>query len=124
MDDYEKCTGYVSLCKSFNALEREIELRFNSLEKNMASTRKDLDVRLQSMNEFRAQLDRQSNTFVARAEIDMAHHRLDEKIQGINENYRRLANKSSEQTGSAKWSDYIITAIIAGIVAALVSLIK
>jgi hypothetical protein len=87
------------------AIQKEIELRFSSLEKAIASTKRDLDIRLEAMNEFRAQLDRQAHTFVPRTEIDLANNALEKKVD-------LLVERSAEQRGSTKWVDHIITVLI------------
>ena len=111
------CQEHSGVCGKINAIKREIELRFQSLEKAIASTKNDLDIRLASMNEFRAQLDRQSRTFVPRKEIELTINKLEEKID-------LLLARSSEKLGSTKWVDHIITVLIGMAVIFTVWMIK
>ena len=99
------CMEHGRVCQMIEAIMKEIELRFLSLEKAINSTKGDLDIRLEAMNEFRAQLDRQANTFVPRAEIDLARTALEKKVD-------LLLDRSAEGKGSAQWINHIITVLI------------
>jgi len=105
------------MCGKIDALKDQIQLRFTALDRAIAATKVDLDIRLEAMNEFRAQLDRQSNTFVPRTEIDLAHSKLEQKIDV-------LLTRSSERIGSTKWIDHIITVLIGLAVILVVWMIK
>ena len=99
------CMEHGRVCQMIEAIMKEVELRFAGLEKAINSTKGDLDIRLEAMNEFRAQLDRQSATFVPRTEIDLANQRIEDKVD-------ILVSRSAEQKGSTKWVDHIITVLI------------
>ena len=88
-----------------NALRREMQLITDSLEKSINVAKGELDRRLEAMNEFRAQLTSQNNTFMSRAEIELMSARLNDKIDSIN----KIVISG---TGEKKWSDHIITVLI------------
>jgi hypothetical protein len=111
------CLEHSGICRKLDSLKEEIELRFAALEKAMAATKADLNIRLEGMNEFRAQLDKQAQTFVPRTEIKLANDRLEDKLD-------ILLTRSAEQKGSTKWIDHIITVLIGLAVIIIVWVIK
>ena len=105
MDERKFCMEHSGVCKKLESLKEQLTLRFDALDKAMAQTKSDLDVRLGGMNEFRAQLERQAITFIPRSEADLVHSRLEEKLD-------MLLNRVSEHAGSTRWIDHIVTALI------------
>ena len=105
MSNERYCSAHSGVCRKIDAIKEQVELRFTALEKAISATKYDLDIRLEAMNEFRAQLDRQANTFVPRQEIDVTLKRVEDKVDN-------LKNRSSERKGEIKWLDHIITVLI------------
>lgn len=63
--------------------EQVIELRFRALERQFAAFEKDLDRRLEGMNEVRAQMVAQKMQFVSREVYDIEHQKLRDQILGF-----------------------------------------
>ena len=89
--------------------EKMVNMRFVESEKAILEARKEMDRRLEGMNEFRSQLERQANTFIARAEWESKHEIVNTKIY---ENYKAiegLRRDMAQRVGAKQWTDYIIT---------------
>lgn len=72
-----------------------------------------MDRRLEGMNEFRKQLDKQSSTFMARSEIEILISKNSDKIRDIENSMAKLGSSST-------WADRIILILInAGMVLAV-----
>lgn len=90
------------------ALREYVDVRINSLEQAMLnglSTSKEAvekaeratELRFQSVNEFRAQLDDQQRTFMPRLEYEQAHNAL---INRVNELTARVADREARAQGA------------------------
>lgn len=99
-----------------DALCKKIDLRFDANEKAIDLARRDMERRLEGMNEFREQLTNQATTFLSRTEAQLQIEKLITRIVLLEKalNYRE---------GTHHWSDYIITAIIAGSIILLTKLL-
>lgn len=62
------------------AAERAVEAALAAAEKAVAKAEQAAEKRFEAMNEFRGQLSDQANTFLPRAEYDVQHAALDEKL--------------------------------------------
>ena len=69
----------------FAGLESQLNIKISSLEKATTVAAGLMDKRLESMNEFRAQLKDQAGTFVPRSEYDNQQHRLNEDVRILRE---------------------------------------
>lgn len=89
------------------ALREYVDVRINALEQSMStglSTSKEAvekaeratELRFQSVNEFRAQLDDQQRTFMPRLEYEQAHNAL---INRVNELTARVSDRESRSEG-------------------------
>jgi len=87
--------------KNYVSLKEHFESRVSALEKATEVATNVLDKRLDSMNEFRAQLKDQASTFVSRIEH--------EKVM---EDLRELREWKSKQEGKASQMSFVITLII------------
>ena len=67
------------------SLKKYVDTRFTALEKSTETTAFQLDKRLDSMNEFREQLNTQTATFISRPE----HEAL---VQRVNTSENKIAN--------------------------------
>lgn len=90
------------------ALREYVDVRINSLEQAMLnglSTSKEAvdkaeratELRFQSVNEFRAQLDDQQRTFMPRLEYEQAHNAL---ISRVNELTARVSDREARVQGA------------------------
>jgi len=84
-------------------------VKIKSVEKSIDVAKVELDRRLEAMNEFRAQLDKQSREFVTRTEVELRFDRIDEKI-------RNLEKTDAENQGKSLWREHLITAIIGALI--------
>ena len=69
----------------FASLESQLNIKISSLEKATTVAAGLMEKRLESMNEFRAQLKDQAGTFVPRSEYENQQHRLDEDVRILRE---------------------------------------
>ena len=69
----------------FSSLESQLNIKISSLEKATTVAAGLMEKRLESMNEFRAQLKDQAGTFVPRSEYENQQHRLDEDVRILRE---------------------------------------
>ena len=69
----------------FAGLENQLNIKISSLEKATTVAAGLMEKRLESMNEFRAQLKDQAGTFVPRNEYDNQQHRLNEDVRILRE---------------------------------------
>ena len=90
-------------------LEEHVSVRFKALDKALDLAREGVDYRLKGMNEFRAQLEKQTDTFATSAEIDM---RFRETVRRVEE----LEKRSNMASGASKWTDILLTAGISIVV--------
>lgn len=68
-----------------------VELKSIQMALNLA--RRELDRRLEGMNEFREQLRAQANTFMTIKEYDIAHKELERRIRALEENKSNLEGR-------------------------------
>lgn len=69
------------------ALEKEIELRAKAAESALEAANEANDHRLETMNNFRADLEKQARNFMTKADYDNQHKALEDKIEA----YERMA---------------------------------
>ena len=81
-----------------------VDVRLKELEKGNILTKSEMDRRLEGMNEFRRQLDKQANTFITRIEHDSVCDRI-----------KSLELSRAELSGKASQSSVITTTIIASL---------
>ena len=101
------CPHHSGIESELKALCAKMNLRFESNEKQIELAKQEMERRLEGMNEFRAQLSNQAGTFLSRTEAQLQLEKLITRIV--------LLEKSVNfREGSRHWSDYILTAVIAG----------
>jgi hypothetical protein len=98
----------------FKYLEKTITLQSLSDEKAVSVARKEMDRRLDGMNEFREQLQSQATTFIEKKYYDMEHKLLRSEIDGLREWRSRCEGQTS-------WANVI--AIAAIIISAFVGIL-
>jgi predicted sugar kinase len=69
----------------FKGLEDQLNFKISSLDKATTVAAGLMEKRLESMNEFRAQLKDQAGTFVPRLEYESQQHRVDEDVRVLRE---------------------------------------
>ena len=81
----------------------------NAQEKALNVAKTELERRLEGMNEFREQLEAQAQTFIGKSEFKLELEKLISRILLLEKsvNYRE---------GTKRWSDHMITVIIAVVV--------
>ena len=95
-----------------NEREKQVNIRFDNIDKALVLARDQLDLRLESMNEIRAQLERQANTFIS-----------DDKFESLSEKVNSIDKIVNMRQGSSKWSDHIVTVLIGIAVVIIIYLI-
>ena len=116
-DHCEVCKFHEGFREKIEAHNRELEIRYDSLNRAIEVAKSEMDRRLEAMNEFRAQLTRQASEFISRKEVEALAKELDLKIAPLKE-------KSNVTEGSDKWIAIIIQVIISIIVVVVFSKIK
>jgi hypothetical protein len=69
----------------FLAVENQLNIKIAAVERATTVAAGLMEKRLESMNEFRAQLKDQAATFVPRSEYDSVQHRIDEDVRILRE---------------------------------------
>ncbi len=98
-----------AICSKVDLIGQRIELQISMLEKATLVAKGEMERRLEGMNEFREQLTTQAFSFVSKKEVELKLEKLDIKIDG-------LVTALAERKGSSKWSEYIVTVLISGVV--------
>lgn len=107
-------------CNKFESIEKQINSRFEFMEKSVAVARVEMDRRLEGMNEFRAQLSSQTVTFPTRTEMKSEIDKVGIKVDINSAEIVSIKRDMAAQEGAKRWADYIVTIIIsAGVVIAL-----
>jgi hypothetical protein len=75
-------------------LEKLIVSKAEAAERALELAKENLSIRLEGMNQFRAQLDKQAATFITRAE----HNVVEREIQSLRESRAELAGKADQKT--------------------------
>ena len=97
------------------SLKEYVDARFESISRETALTKSDLDKRLEAMNEFRQALRDQNQTFVTKPE----HEFVMKDIRELRESRAELAGKASQQSVTIV---YLISGL--SLLVAIVSLLK
>jgi hypothetical protein len=87
-------------------LKEHIEVRIDALEKATEVAAKEMNRRLEGMNEFRAQLDKQTRTFIDKDHFESRWDSLCNRVVS-------LENFKERQVGKANQKDVTITLIVA-----------
>ena len=105
MPDGNLCSEHSGLLKDIKAIRREMNINFKLHNRGIESAKLELDRRLEAMNEFRAQLDKQAQEFMTRTEIELL-------ALGLRKDVESNRGILDQLTGAKKWSDHIIMALI------------
>lgn len=100
------------------SLKEYFNIRVDAIEKSIEVAHEEMNRRLEGMNEFRKQLDRQSDDFFSRSEHELFRRKVEEDIQGLRE-FR------SEMRGKASQSSVILSTLLAvgGLLLASISIV-
>jgi hypothetical protein len=97
------------LCLLIEERKELANIRINQIREEVVLARTDMERRLDDMNEFRSQLTNQASTFATRHELKAEAEKLDLKLAP-------LLSQQNFREGSMKWTDHILTVIIAAAV--------
>ena len=116
MADCASCPHHSGVIAEQKAICAKLDLRFDASDRAIESAKQDMERRLESMNEFRAQLSSQANTFISRTELRLEMEKIITRIL--------LLEKSMNfREGSRHWSDYIIMALVSGAIVLLAKML-
>ena len=112
------------LCFKISALEKEMHARLAELDRATSLASDALEERLEGMNEFRAQLDKQAGTFVSDADLKAMRILLEAKIDLVKTDVSFLREASAEAKGKASQQSVNLSTFLAvgGILMAAISL--
>ena len=99
------CPEHSGIVKELKAINEKIDLMSQFQERSVGLAKQELERRLEAMNDFRTQIDRQAKQFVTREELTLKLDKMETKLE-------ILQNVKSETTGERKWMNHIITALI------------
>jgi len=106
-----------SLSEKMDEREKQVNIQIKAIERSTSLAKLEMDRRLEGMNEIRAQLDRQAGTFATIEKVEDMRTYVMNKID-------TLRDISSVRTGSGKWTDYLIMALISAIIFGAFTLVK
>ena len=95
----------------------ELNLKLNQIALDKAST--ELNTRLENMNQFRAQMNRQESTYLTKENYESRHQTLINDINSLKETRAELKGRASQQS---VYIAYIIAII--GIVLSMYDIIR
>jgi hypothetical protein len=87
----------------FEAIERTTALERESAKLASRLAYDNMDRRLDSMNEFRGQMDDQAKRFMPRTECTAALDRLEEDVRSLRESRAELQGKASQSSVMVSW---------------------
>jgi hypothetical protein len=105
----DTCPHHSGIEAELRGICAKMELRFKGLDKEIDTAKREMDRRLEGMNEFRAQLDRQAKDFIGRTEMKLEIERLVTRIVSL----EKAVNYGQ---GSKYWSNHILTVFITAVV--------
>lgn len=108
-DDYRRDKSGISW-------KEYVDVRFNEQEKALVVATKELNRRLEGMNEIRSQLDRQASTFLTRDSFDSSHAVILEKLSTIEKSL-------SAEVARSKAFSIIVSASVSAAVAIIIAMI-
>jgi len=114
----EELTQPVAL-ERIEALRREVNIRFDAIEKAVTKAEGAADRRFESVNEFRGQLNDQTRTLLPRPEADTKFRAQDDKIEALTKTITALQTSQANQQGRAS----VIAAVVSIAASALVSIL-
>jgi len=101
----------------FDFLEKANLLAKDNLDKEISLARTVVDGKMHTLNQVREQLSEQGNTFAKATEVKLMVTKLEDRIfsqeKAVQEKFTALGNISSERRGSSRWSEHIVTVILA-----------
>ena len=98
-----------ALAVAIAGLRQEMELRAKAAEDAIAVATKTMDARLEGMNEFREQLNRQTHTFYTRTEADLRHEHFACKIDDLSKRVNAAELLKAEITGKVTTLAVVVT---------------
>ena len=98
-----------ALAVAIASLHKEIELRAKSADTAIRLATDAMDARLEGMNEFRDQLNRQTHTFYTRTEADLKHEHFTGKIDDLIKRVNAVELLKAEITGKVTTLAVVVT---------------
>ena len=98
-----------ALAVAIAGLRKEIELRAKSADTAIRLATDAMDARLEGMNEFRDQLNRQTHTFYTRIEADLKHDHFTGKIDDLSKRVNAAELLKAEITGKVTTLAVVVT---------------
>jgi hypothetical protein len=120
MADLEYITLKEYIETKIHALEKQMEIKFDSINKATQIAITNNEKRLEGMNEFREQLENQSSTFITRNEHEIINKQIVDDIRSLRESRAELQGKASQ---NSVFIGYIIS-IVAIIISIITYFIK
>jgi hypothetical protein len=105
------------------SLKEHMESRIAALEKATEVAAREMNRRLEGMNEFRAQLDEQTRTFVDKDGFEHRHEAACSRIKELESFKDKLEGKASQKSvDSARW--IALAGLALGIIATLLNILE
>ena len=94
----------------------ELDARWDIVQKrnieSIIAAEKTMDRRLEGMNEFRAQLDKQTRTFVTRDDLTATNRLIDERLYTITDKHDKLSRIVNIGIGAALILEIVLNVIV------------
>lgn len=117
MDKQFSCLHHLAVENKIDALCKKMDIHITAINENIKLAKEEMERRLEGMNEFRAQLATQTSTFISRKEVELIIDKMQahfDLLAGHNrDRIDTLDRNVGECTGAKRWSDHIITVLIA-----------
>ena len=84
--------------KDVVSLKEHLEVRITALEKATQVAKTEMDRRLEGMNEFRSQLDKQTRTFVDKEYFNHCNESLDRRIKDLEVHKGKMEGKADQSS--------------------------
>ena len=117
-----------AVCLKIDEREKIVNIQLSAIEKALGVASREMERRLEGMNEFREQLSKQASTFASIKEVTTLINNIEDKNrQSVSELSKLFNNKLdniakdideiqscvSTNKGSDRWKDHILTVLIA-----------
>jgi len=96
------------LCDKISTVKESISIAMSAADKATAKAETAMDKRLEGMNEFRNQMGDQQRTFLPRAEYNLGHTNVTDKMDNLEKRLDAIDNKKTG--GNIVWA-FVISGI-------------
>ena len=110
-------------------LKEYFDIKIDSMDKALVVAQREMERRLEGMNEFRAQLDRQNSEFITRQQFESKHEAIQEQFESKHEANKKdiqdlkLTGALLEGKASQKSLNFVMFVSVASLIIGAISII-